>query len=60
MDKAEKQLLQYRNDLKKDEERLEELCKVEKGMKARADTKLLYIVFLSERTQKNKGKRINY
>ena len=56
VDEIEKQLLQYRNNLERDEERLEELRKVEEGMNARADTELLYIAFLLEKDLKEQGK----
>ncbi|XP_065060807.1 kinesin-like protein KIF16B isoform X2 [Rhopilema esculentum] len=56
VDDAEKQLLQCRNNLDRNEERLQELQKLEEGMIAKADNELLFIAYLLEKDLEEKGK----
>jgi len=60
VDDAEKQLLQCRNNLDRNEERLQELQKLEEGMIAKADNELLFIAYLLEKDLEEKGKTQEY
>ena len=60
VDDAEKQLLQCRNNLDRNEERLQELQKLEEGMIAKADNELLFIAYLLEKDLEEKGKAQEY
>lgn len=60
VDDAEKQLLQCRNNLDRNEERLQELQKLEEGMIAKADNELLFIAYLLEKDLEEKGKTVEY
>ena len=60
VDDAEKQLLQCRNNLDRNEERLEELQKLEEGMIAKADNELLFIAYLLEKDLEEKGRTQEY
>ena len=60
VDDAEKQLLQCRNNLDRNEERLQELQKLEEGMIAKADNELLFIAYLLEKDLEDKEKTQEY
>ena len=60
VDDAEKQLLQCRNNLDRNEERLQELQKLEEGSNAKADNELLFIAYLLEKDLEEKGKTEEY
>ena len=60
VDDAEKQLLQCRNNLERNEERLQELRKLDEGVNAKADNELLFTAFLLEKDLQENNKTEQY